>query len=79
MEECQLRSKNWVEFIPRQPDIDAIADMFFTSKGKSKAKTFSPKSGADLYLYIRYEKYDTILEHLVQLDEQNQVQVSARY
>ena len=74
--ECQLRDKNWVELISRQPDIDAIADKFFACKGKRKVKTFSAKSVAELYMCIRYEKYDAILEHLVQLDEQSQVQVS---
>jgi hypothetical protein len=75
IDECQLRDKNWVELISRQPDVDAIADMFFSCKGKSKAKMFSPKNGVELSLSIRYEKYDAILEHLVQLDER-QVQVS---
>jgi len=76
MDECQLRNKNWVELIPRRPDVDAIAEMFFPCKGKSKAKTFSAKSGAELYLYIRHEKYDAILEHLVQQDEHSRVPVS---
>ena len=76
IDQCQLRDKDWVELIPRQPDVDAITDKFFHCKGKSKAKTFSPKSGAELYLCIRYDKYDSILEHLVQLDEQSRAQVS---
>jgi hypothetical protein len=81
MDECLLRDKNWVELIPRQPDVDAIADKFFHSKGKTKAKTFSAKSGAELYLCIRHEKYDAILEHLVQLEERvrHQLQVSGSH
>jgi len=57
-------NKNWVELIPRQPDVDAIAEKFFSFKGKNKAKTFSSKSGTELYLCIRYDKYDAILDLL---------------
>ena len=49
--ECQLRDKNWVELISRQPDIDAIADKFFVCKGKSKVKIFSAK-GVPNFTYV---------------------------
>lgn len=67
IEECQLRDKNWVELIPRTPDVDAIAENFFASgKGKSKVKTFVSKKGIEIYLSIEYEKYDVILDHLAE-------------
>jgi hypothetical protein len=69
IEECELRNKNWVQLIPRQPDIDAIAERFFEAKPKSKVKVFSAKKGADLSLCVKNEKYQEILQHLVDLDE----------
>lgn len=69
IEECELRDKNWVQLIPRQPDIDAIAERFFEAKPKSKVKVFSAKKGADLSLCVKNEKYQEILQHLVDLDE----------
>ena len=66
IEECQLRDKNWVELIPRMPDVDAIAENFFESKGKSKVKTFVSKKGIEIYLSIEYEKYDAVLDHLAE-------------
>ena len=69
IEECELRDKNWVQLLPRQPDIDAIAEQFFEAKPKSKVKVFSAKKSADLLLCLKNEKYQDILQHLVDLDE----------
>ena len=69
IEECELRDKNWVKLVPRQPDIDIIADQFFEAKAKSKVKVFSAKKSADLSLCIKNEKYQEILQHIVDLDE----------
>jgi hypothetical protein len=69
LEDCQIRNKLWVELIPKHPDIDAVADHFFTSKGKNKAKAFTPKQGVDLYLVITHEKYEAILRHISDIEE----------
>ena len=61
LNECQIRNKLWVELVPKHPDVDAVTDQFFTSKGKNKAKVFTPKQGVDLYLVITHEKYEAIL------------------
>lgn len=51
--------------MPKQPDVDAIADSFFIFKGRNKlAKVFSPKQGMDLYLVIDHNKYEAALQHL---------------
>jgi hypothetical protein len=68
IDECQLRDKDWVELIPKRPDVDIISDKFFELKGRSKTKSFSAKKAAELYLCISHEKYDAILTHLVELD-----------
>jgi hypothetical protein len=71
--ECQLQDKNWVESIPRTPDVDTIAENFFENgKGKSKVKTFISKKGIEIYLLIEYEKYNAILDYLA---EQTQSEV----
>ena len=69
IEECQIRNKLWVELVPKHPDVDAVADYFFTSKGKNKAKAFTPKQGIDLFLVITHEKYEAILQHLSDMEE----------
>lgn len=64
-DECELRTKLWVELVPKAPDVDAIADKFFDNRGKNKAtRVFSAKQGIDLYIAISQEKYESILEHL---------------
>ena len=68
LEDCQIRNKLWVELVPKQPDIDAVAEYFFTSKGK-KGKAFTPKQGVELYLVITNEKYEAILQHLSDIEE----------
>lgn len=74
IDECQLRDKDWVELIPKNPDVDVIADRFFEFKGKkARAKSFTPKKGAELSLSISYETYDDILTRLVELDDEPQV------
>ena len=72
IEECELRDKNWVQLIPQQPDIDAIAEQFFEAKLKSKVKVFSAKKGANLSLCLKNEKYQEVLQHLADLDEANE-------
>ncbi|KIM36153.1 hypothetical protein M413DRAFT_449355 [Hebeloma cylindrosporum] len=69
IEECELRDKNWVQLLPRQPDIDAIAEQFFEAKARSKVKVFSAKKSADLSLCVKNEKYQDVLQHLIDLDE----------
>lgn len=69
LEDCQLRNKLWVELIPKHPDVDAVAEYFFSSKGKNKAKIFMPKQGIDLYLVITNEKYEAVLQHLSDTEE----------
>ena len=59
----------WVELVPKHPDVDAVADHFFTSKGKNKGKVFMPKQGIELYLVITHEKYNAILQHLSVIEE----------
>lgn len=72
IEECELRDKDWVQLVPRQPDIDAIAEHFFEAKPKSKVKVFSAKKSADLSLCVRSEKYQEVLQHLANLEEGNE-------
>jgi hypothetical protein len=74
MNECELRTKDWVEILPKFPDIDAISEKFFAFKGRNKAvKMFNAKSGIDLSLVIQHEKYEAILSHLQDLEESNAV------
>jgi hypothetical protein len=77
MNACELRTKDWVELLPKFPDIDAISEKFFVFKGRNKAvKMFSAKSGIDLSLIIQHNKYEAILSHLQDLEESN---ISVRY
>lgn len=69
LEDCQIRNKLWVELVPKIPDVDAVADYFFISKGKNKTKAFTPKQGVDLYLVITNEKYEAILQHISDIEE----------
>ena len=69
IEECELCDKNWVQLILWQPDFNAIANQFFEAKPKSKVKVFSAKKGADLSLCVKNEKYQEILQHLIDLNE----------
>jgi hypothetical protein len=69
-DECELHTKLWVELIPKTPDVDAIADKFFDLKGKNKTtRFFSAKQGIDLYLAISHKKFESILDHLVNCDD----------
>jgi hypothetical protein len=78
-DECELRTKLWVELIPKTPDVDAIADKFFDLKGKNKTtKVFSAKQGIDLYLAISNEKFESTLEHLANLDDDDDENRSVR-
>lgn len=62
IDDCELRTKQWVELIPRYPDVNAIANQFFVTKGKSTVKTFAAKQGAELFLVISHETYVDILD-----------------
>ncbi|KAF8178256.1 hypothetical protein BJ912DRAFT_856337 [Pholiota molesta] len=60
---CTLRNNNWVELMPRHPDVDIIADKFFESRGK-KTKVFSSKKSIELHLSISHELYESIQDHI---------------
>ncbi|KAF8200099.1 hypothetical protein BJ912DRAFT_1019943 [Pholiota molesta] len=45
---CTLRNNNWVELMPRHPDVDIIADKFFESRGKKRS----------------HELYESIQDHI---------------
>ena len=61
-----MRDKKWVEFIPAEPDVDAVAKDFYTFKSKAAAnsgkKVFRPGQ-VNLMLEIDCEKYQEILEY----------------
>jgi hypothetical protein len=63
IEEVELRYKNWLELIPRSPDIDAIFGHFFRTKGRNSSKKFSPGQGIDLVLAISHKKYELAVTH----------------
>ena len=69
-----LRSKNWVEIIPKfsgqDDDVDAIKDHFYRPRGRAKTVSFNAGSGIEVYLEIEHEKYLEILERK---EEQEQV------
>jgi hypothetical protein len=74
LNDVTLRSKNWVEIIPKfstRPgdDIDAIKDHFYKPRGRAKTISFSAGSGIDLYLEIHYQQYQKVLAH--QEDKEN--------
>ena len=69
-DDCELLTKLWVELVPKTLDVDAIADKFFDLKGKNKTtRVFSAKQGINLYFAISHEKFESILEHLVNHDD----------
>lgn len=60
--------------------MDAIADKFFDLKGKNKTtRVFSAKQGIDLYLAISNEKFESILEHLTNHDDDDGENRSVRF
>lgn len=73
--EFSLRKQHWIEVIPTgYPDVNAIADDFFTVKaGKTGGSTriFSNKNPAKLYLAIDNPTYDKILDFFEKLDNQD--------
>ena len=78
-DDCELCTKLWVELVPKTPDVDAIADKFFDLKGKIETtRVFSAKQGIDLYLAISHEKFESILEHLMNHDDDNNGDRSVR-
>ena len=70
--EFTLRKQHWIEVTPKGfPDVNAIADEFFTLKpGKTggTVKIFNNKNPAKLFLGIDNSTYDSILEHFERLD-----------
>lgn len=70
VEDVELRFKNWLELMPRVPDVDAISEKFFTVKGKNTAKKFNPGQGVDLILAISYEKYELAVTHSLAEDSE---------
>jgi len=72
--EVQLRFKNWLELVPQDPDMNAIADKFIVAKGRNGAKKFAEGHGITLYLAISYEKYERALAHSIdELSESDDV------
>lgn len=58
MDNVKLRSKNWVEILPKgsgDEDVDVIENEFFTIKGKAKTHQFLPNKVLDLYLGISHK------------------------
>ena len=69
LSDCELRDKHWVELIPKQPDVDAVADNFFTFKGRNKnTKVFTPKQGIELNLSISQDIYNAVIQRLSELE-----------
>ncbi|KAJ7079724.1 hypothetical protein B0H15DRAFT_787654 [Mycena belliarum] len=70
--EFTLRKQHWIEVTPKGfPDVNAIADDFFTLKaGKTggTVKIFNNKNPAKLFLGIDNSTYNAILEHFERLD-----------
>ncbi|KAH9476800.1 hypothetical protein JR316_0010715 [Psilocybe cubensis] len=68
--DCVVRNKLWVELIPKQPDVDAISEHFFSFKGRNKlSKIFTPKQGIELYLCITHRLYESIIDHITEPKE----------
>ncbi|KAF5309425.1 hypothetical protein D9619_012350 [Psilocybe cf. subviscida] len=62
LDDVKLRSQKWVEFVPKDPDIDAVRDQCYTFTGKQPKL----KSNAHItvYLSITEELYNKIDEHI---------------
>jgi hypothetical protein len=62
-----MRDKKWVEFIPAEPDVDAVAKDFYVFKSKAAAgsggKKFFRTGQVNLMLEIECDKYQEILEY----------------
>lgn len=67
IEHIRMRDKKWVEFIPAEPDVDAVAKDFYVFKSKAAAGSGGKKvfraGQANLMLEIECEKYQEILEY----------------
>ena len=69
LEDVMLRSKNWVEMLPKgsgDEDVNAIEAEFFTLKGKAKMRQFLPTKVLDLYLGISFPLRNEIEDHIEQ-------------
>jgi hypothetical protein len=67
MDDVKLRSKNWVEMLPKgsgDGDMNAIENEFFTLKGKAKMRQFMPNKVLDLYLGISHSLRNEIENHI---------------
>ncbi|KAJ7289877.1 hypothetical protein C8J57DRAFT_1214194 [Mycena rebaudengoi] len=71
-----LRKQHWLEVTPvGYPDVNAIAEDFFVVK-PGKAKVFSNKNPAKLFLGIDNTTYEAILEHFERLDNPEDKELS---
>jgi hypothetical protein len=81
IDDVKLRSKNWVEMLPKGPgdqDVDVIENEFFIIKGKAKTRQFLPNKVLDLYLGISHKlrcEIDDFIEGL----QANLISVSVCY
>jgi hypothetical protein len=56
--------------LPGVPDVDAIAEKFFVARGKARNVQFQRGKGVEVFLELEYEKYNTIMAYLDELDEE---------
>ena len=71
IDEVKLRSKNWVELLPKgsgDEDVNAIENEFYTVKGKAKMRRFLPNKVLDLYLAISHLLRNEIEDHIEDLE-----------
>jgi hypothetical protein len=73
MDNVKLRSKNWVEMLPKGPgdeDVNAIESEFFTFRGKSKTCHFLTNKVLELYLGISHSLRNEIESYIEDLAEE---------
>lgn len=62
LNDVKLRSQKWVEFVPKDPDIDTVKDQCYTVTGKQpKLKS---NAHVTVYLSITEELFHKIEEHI---------------
>lgn len=81
MNDVKLRSKNWVELLPKgfgdeDSDVNAIEHEFFTFTGKGKSKKFLPNKVLDLYLGISHSLRNEVESYI---EETNSNVISVCY
>lgn len=77
IDECELRSRKWVEIIPGVPDVDVVAKDFFEVAKKTGPPVFKPRQGLEVYLAISYDKYEAALGHRYKELEAEEVSANA--